>query len=365
MMAGNDSENTAKPADRACEDKGSHAVGAASCELAIEDVGFPQMLKLIPQAPRRLYLRGDPALLDLPGISIVGARKATPYGLYCAGHFAQLAVACGLSVVSGGAIGCDQAAHRGALDAGGKTVVVLGCGADVVYPKRARLLFEEVLERGGAIVSEFPWGAQPVPWAFRRRNRIIAGLGEKLLVVEAGLPSGTFGTADDALAQGKDVLVVPGSILSPESAGSNRLLQQGAAPVIDDESFLDALALRTLFVTRDFDGAASAQGMPPVERPSVDSGDAVLLRGADMPSDRAHGERRKPPLTIPSIDDALLSALRANPSTIDELLGLGGRDFHRLSLDLMRAESAGVIVRYRDGRYGIAHQYAKLLQNGS
>ncbi|MCL2757307.1 MAG: DNA-protecting protein DprA, partial [Coriobacteriia bacterium] len=198
-------------------------VGARS-ELLPGSPLFPAGLLEIEEPVKRLYCIGDVRVLGSPALAIVGARKATPYGLSCAHRFARRAAQEGITVVSGGAIGCDQAAHRGALEGGGKTIVVLGCGADVVYPARAFSLFEEVLATGGAIVTEAPWGSPPSKWGFRRRNRIIAALAHSTLIVEAGLPSGTFSTADATLAQGKDVLVVPGSIDSMESRGSNRLL---------------------------------------------------------------------------------------------------------------------------------------------
>ncbi|MDR2714325.1 MAG: DNA-processing protein DprA [Coriobacteriales bacterium] len=211
-------------------------------EIAAEHPLFPSDLSELQEPVKRLYCVGEVGLLALPSLAIVGARKASPYGQSCAHRFARRAAQAGLVVVSGGAIGCDQAAHRGALEAGGKTIVVLGCGANVVYPARGRVLFEEVLATGGLIISEAPWDTPPLRWAFRKRNRIIAALAHATLIVEAGLPSGTFSTADYTLAQGKDVLAVPGSIDSRESHGSNRLILQGAYPIIDLDSFDDTLA---------------------------------------------------------------------------------------------------------------------------
>ncbi|MDR1422038.1 MAG: DNA-processing protein DprA, partial [Coriobacteriales bacterium] len=212
-------------------------------ELVASDSRFPEGLHHVEAPPGCIRLLGDPALLTRPALAIVGARKASPYGLEAAGHFARCAVLRGITIVSGGAIGCDQAAHRGALDAGGRTIVVLGCGADIIYPMRARGLFERVLAEGGTIISEAPWGSSPSKWGFRRRNRLIAGLAQATLIVEAGLPSGTFITADATLAQGKDVLAIPGSIFALESRGANRLIAQGAVPIVDDAGFEDALTM--------------------------------------------------------------------------------------------------------------------------
>ena len=195
-------------------------------ELRLGHSDYPEQLAYTPDPPRTIYGLGDPCALR-PGLGVVGARKATPYGLQAAAHLAGWAARAGYVVVSGGAIGCDQAAHRAALDAGGITVAVMAGGADITYPRGAAELLR-LVAANGAVVSEHPWGTQPLRWTFRTRNRIIAGLSAALLVVEAALGSGTFSTADYALAAGRDVLAVPGSIFSPECAGANRLIRQGA-----------------------------------------------------------------------------------------------------------------------------------------
>jgi DNA processing protein len=273
-----------------------------------------------------LNVLGDGALLNRPALAIVGARKATPYGLSCARHFAALAVEMGLVVVSGGAIGCDQAAHNGTLSAEGKTVVVLGCGADVVYPRRAAELFAKILDSGGAIVSEAPWGSPPSRFGFRRRNRIIAALGRATLIVEAGLPSGTFSTADDTLAQGKEVLVVPGSIHSNESTGSNRLLLQGALPVVDDESFRDYLFT---IVGEELSALNASLGSENWQEVSAEAQDAR---------------------------SAVVSALMAQAMTVEEIAALKGGDITAAIRELSALEFTGTVTRLRDGRYTIGEQ---------
>ena len=127
------------------------------------------------------------------------------------------------------------------MEGGSQTVVVLGGGCEQLYPEVNRDLFQEVIDKGGAVISEQQWQFPPMPYTFRARNRIIAGLGRATLITEAGLPSGTFSTADDALAANRDVLVVPGAITSPHSRGANRLIYQGAIPIVDDETFEDVL----------------------------------------------------------------------------------------------------------------------------
>jgi len=304
-------------------------IDAKRTELTIEEKAYPKILRDMPKPPHILYVKGDISIFSCPAVSIVGSRKATSYGLFCAEHFASLAASAGLCVVSGGAIGCDQAAHRGALDVGGRTIVVLGCGADVIYPKRAHQLFERVIEEGGALVSELPWNTQPTPWAFRNRNRIIAGLGLMLLVTEAAIPSGTFGTADNALEQGKDVCVVPGSILSPESRGSNRLIYQGATPIVDDESYLMALSSM---------GTASSRG----EGESSDTKGEQIRWCEEL------------------LGKEIVRELRAGAQGVDALGAHTGLSPAVVARRLVKAESLGVLMRYRDGRIGISEQYAKL-----
>ncbi|MVN16867.1 DNA-processing protein DprA, partial [Gordonibacter urolithinfaciens] len=209
-------------------------------ELLPGDGAFPAALARVPDPPRRLYVVGDPAALQ-EGLAVVGARKATPYGTGCARRFAGAAARRGVVVISGGARGCDAAAHEAALAEGSPTVAFLGGGCDEPYPAAHAGLFQRIVDGGGAVASEQPWDRKPRPYMFRQRNRLIAGLARAVLIVEAGLPSGTFSTADEALAANRDVLVVPGAITAASSRGANRLLYQGALPVVDDETFEDAL----------------------------------------------------------------------------------------------------------------------------
>ena len=213
---------------------GRHVIG-------IGDSRYPALLAEVERPPAELYVMGDPSALAAPMVAVVGARRATPYGLACARRFAALAAEAGFCVVSGGARGVDAEAHRAALEAGGRTVAVLGGGIDRPYPKEHALLFKRIADAGGAVASEQPWDVAPLPWMFRARNRIVAGLACAVVVCEAGVPSGSFSTCDDALDAGREVLAVPGPITSAVSAGPNRLLLCGAAPVVDDESFMAAL----------------------------------------------------------------------------------------------------------------------------
>lgn len=277
---------------------------------------FPAALKDISRPPEKLYVIGDPGAM-VPGLAVIGARKATPYGLSCARRFARIAAEKGVTIISGGARGCDSESHRAALEAEGPTVVFLGGGCDCVYPPEHFGLFQKIIDSGGAVASEQPWGFAPLPYTFRERNRLIAGLADAVLIVEAGLPSGTFSTADEALEAGKEVLVVPGAITSAFSRGSNRLLYQGATPIVDDESFEDALF--------------NACG--------------VLKR----PDANGHAAQ---------IADPIIEAVRAQPLDSDALLALAESVFGPaearscLMQHLIKAEAANLIARQPDGKWG-------------
>lgn len=266
---------------------------------------YPEQLAECPDPPKVLYGIGDPAAL-VPGLAIVGARHATPYGLRATRMFAGWAASRGLTVISGAAIGCDREAHAAALDVGGPTVAVLGCGPDVDYPQRSAHVLA-AMRSGSAVVSECPFGQRPLRFAFARRNRIIAGLATAVLVVEAGLPSGTFSTADAALEAGRDVLAVPGSIFSPESRGSNRLIRQGAAIVNDVADLAMSLGCTTALQS-----------------------------------------------STPEDSDQAVRALRADPMRPDDFARALGIDIVEAARTLGALEARGIIARYADGRYGVA-----------
>jgi DNA processing protein len=208
--------------------------------------GYPPQLAELHDPPSRLYLRGGPAgLLAKPSVAIVGARSCSPYGAQVAREVAQSLAAAGLVVVSGVARGVDAEAHRGALAAGGLTVAVLGCGIDRDYPRAHAELSRRIAENG-LVVSEYPPGVEPSPWRFPARNRIIAGLAQATVVVEARERSGALITADFALELGREVFAAPGEITSALSAGTNDLLRQGATPLLSAEDVLVALGVEPI-----------------------------------------------------------------------------------------------------------------------
>lgn len=206
------------------------------------DPEYPDALRTIFDPPSPLYVRGRIAPQDALAIAIVGARRATEYGKAVARWLARDLARCGVTVVSGLARGVDAEAHRGALDAGGRTLAVLGCGPDVVYPREHARLMDEVIGQG-AVVSEFPPGTPPHPGQFPPRNRIISGLSLGVVVVEGRPDSGTLITADAALEQGREVFAVPGQIFDETSRAPHRLLLQGAKLVERVEHILEELRL--------------------------------------------------------------------------------------------------------------------------
>jgi DNA processing protein len=206
--------------------------------------GYPPLLAQLHDPPTRLWLRGDSAdVLARPAVAVVGARSCSTYGAQVARTLARELAATGLVVVSGLARGIDGEAHRGALDAGGATVAVLGCGIDRDYPARHADLARRLVEAGGLVVSEYEPGVEPAPWRFPARNRILAGLALATVVVEARERSGALITADFALELGREVFAVPGEITSNLAAGTNRLIRQGAAPLLEIDDVLDALGI--------------------------------------------------------------------------------------------------------------------------
>jgi DNA processing protein len=206
------------------------------------DAAYPPALTTIPDPPMVLWVRGDPAALNAPSVAVVGSRAASPYGLAVSSELARDLTASDLVIVSGLARGIDSAAHRGALDGGGVTVAVLGSAVDVIYPAEHVGLAREI-EKKGAVVSELVPGTPPKAMFFPRRNRIISGLSRATVVVEASDKSGSLITARCALEQGRDVLAVPGNVLSGRNRGAHALLRDGARLVESVGDILEELGL--------------------------------------------------------------------------------------------------------------------------
>nr|WP_211167254.1 DNA-processing protein DprA [Aromatoleum evansii] len=304
--------------------------------LTLGDTAYPRGLLEIPDPPVLLYVKGDPALLSSNALAIVGARSATPGGVANAQAFAQHLAGAGLTIVSGLALGIDAAAHRGALEqADGKTVAVIGTGADRVYPARHQALAREIARRG-AIVSELPLGTPALPHNFPRRNRLIAGLARGVLVVEAAVGSGSLITARLASECGREVLAIPGSIHSPLARGCHRLIRDGAKLVETAADVLDELA---------WGGSAS----PPVQ-PSPRSAARGRKRAAEAAS-QALFPPPAPETGLPPEQAAVLDALGHDPLDVDTLAARSGLTLDALYAILLSLELDGRISRLPGGRF--------------
>ncbi len=208
--------------------RSSRVEQAGGSILTREDAAYPERLLEIFDPPAVLWIRGDRTLLARPGIAVVGTRQPTPYGVGMAEVLSRDLANRRMVILSGMARGVDTAAHKAALQAGGRTVAVWGTGIDVIYPKENKRLAEEIVGSGGAIVSEYPLGTFPAPQNFPIRNRILSGMSVGVLVIEAGEYSGTRITARCALEQGRDVFAVPGNVTNKNAWGPNTLIKQGA-----------------------------------------------------------------------------------------------------------------------------------------
>lgn len=275
--------------------------------VTLADADYPRALLEIADPPSLLYVRGNIELLHRRGLAVVGSRNATPQGVQTAENFSRALAAQGLTIISGLALGIDAAAHRGALAAGGKTIAVIGTGADRIYPARNRDLALAIAEHG-AIVSEFPLGTPAIASNFPRRNRIISGLSRGVLVVEAAPESGSLITARLAAEQGREVFAIPGSIHSPVARGCHRLIKQGAKLVETAQDVLE-----------EFGNYPEPADVP-----------AVL-------SDEC--------------ENAVLSALGHDPCTLDDLVERTGLTADRLLTELLTLELAGSIATLPGNRY--------------
>jgi DNA processing protein len=249
-----------------------HARELGASVVVPGDAQYPKRLLEIYDPPLALYLKGDVEVIDKSGISVVGTRHPTPYGVSMAERLTCDLAARGLIIFSGMARGVDTAAHRGALNAHGRTVAIWGTGIDEVYPKENRKIADQILDSGGAVITEFPLGTFPAPQNFPVRNRIISGISLGVLVIEAAEYSGTRVTARCALEQGRDVFAVPGNVTNKNSWGPNTLIKQGAALVATWEDVWEELP------------ADVRLSLTPPEQPaSTEQLTASLFEGAQLP----------------------------------------------------------------------------------
>lgn len=268
-----------------------------------EDMDYPSRLRDIYNPPYALYCRGGLPRDGQPAVAIVGARNCSPYGKAVAEGVASRLAGAGLSVISGMAAGIDGAGHQGALRAGGQTYAVLGCGADVCYPASHRRLYEALAAQGG-VISEYPPRTKPLPGNFPQRNRLISGLSDAVLVVEAREKSGSLITADFALEQGKDVYAVPGRIGDATSGGTNRLIRQGAGVFLSAEDFL---------------------------------GELGFFKGKQKPS------CPKQKITLEKLEMLLYSCLGFNPKNLDDLMEETALPLEALLVNLSSLQEKGCV----------------------
>lgn len=205
--------------------------------ITIKDTKYPEKLRHIYAPPQSLYVIGDINILNEKGIAIIGCRNCSKYGAEKAYQFGCELSKKGVNVISGLARGIDTFGHKGAIKGEGKTIAVLGSGLDTIYPPENKKLCREIIERGGAIITEYPNGTQPLKYHFPARNRIISGLSDGILVIESKKKSGTLITVEYGLEQGKDIYAIPGNIDNENSYGTNDLIKQGAIPVTSIDDF--------------------------------------------------------------------------------------------------------------------------------
>jgi DNA processing protein len=210
--------------------------------IAPDKHNYLQIISTIAKSPKRLDFIGTLPENRITSVAIVGTRKPTPYGKEIGHMLAYELAKRGVAIISGLALGIDAIAHRGALEAGGVTLAVLGNGLDTIYPASHKDLARQIIEKGGALISEYPPEELARPYYFLERNRIVSGLSDAVIVIEAAARSGTLNTAAHALEQGEEIFAVPGNITSPLSTGCNALLKQGAHPATCVEDILEVIA---------------------------------------------------------------------------------------------------------------------------
>lgn len=270
--------------------------------LTWEDEAYPARLKEIDQPPPILYLRGELTMEDSWAVAVVGTRRVTAYGRQVTEELASYLAQNGVTVVSGLARGVDAIAHQAALKAGGRTLAVMGNGVDRIYPPEHRALAEQILA-SGALLSDYAPGTPPEGANFPPRNRLISGLSLAVVVVEAGETSGALITAQFAVDQGREVFAVPGNILAPQSKGTNRLIQQGAHPLLSARDVLEALNLTRVSEQR-------------------------LVRKV-LPAD--------------SVEAQVLNVLAHEPLHVDEIRNQTGLPIERVSATLVMMELKGMV----------------------
>ena len=330
--------------------------------LPLNDAAYPEKLRNTPDAPVLLYYKGIlPDWDRVPFIGVVGTRKASAYGLQVAHQMGNQIAGCGGIVVSGGAFGIDTASMQGALDAGCPVVGVLGCGVDVIYPRNNRRLFEAVV-KNGCLISEYPPEAEGLPWHFPARNRIISGVSNGVLVIEAPKKSGALITARQALEQGRDVFVVPGNINTVTCEGSNALLQDGAMPVFSgwdvlcNYEFLYPGKLEKYRKTPLYtEETVATKVAEPMQNPGGDPSGQEHCRkkSIDNKENSTYSVLENRNSALGSEEQAVLAQLTREPRETAELIAKLGMPSGKVLSLLTMLTIKGLVIKYPGGRFGL------------
>lgn len=318
-------------ADRSAEEAAEVLERLGGVVLDVRQSDYPSALRVLPQPPPVLFVRGRRELLDRPSLAVVGTRQYSVYGRDATVSFVVGLVRAGYAIVSGLARGIDSVAHQTALEVGGETIAVLGSGLDVAYPAEHRDLAETIAEHG-CLLSEFPPGTPPRKHHFPQRNRIISGLARALLVVEAAERSGALITAHYALEEGKEVFAVPGPIHNPTSRGTNRLIQDGAALVMSVADLLHVM------------GARTGEPLP-----------GPLARGLDVDALAEELDDELEPRAT-ELARRLWLLLAREPKDIEELAAELGASPNALAVALLELELAGLVEKLPGPHYVRAPQ---------
>ena len=318
-------------------------IGKAGAEAVfMDDPGYPKMLRALDDAPPLLYVKGRADLSDEVCVSIVGTREPSAYGVRSASSIAGELARSGACVVSGFAMGIDTAAHEGALEAGGRTVAVFGCGVDVVYPPQNGALYERLLHSGGSVISEYPPGTPPLGGRFPARNRLISGMSRGALIVEGRWRSGAKITAGDAADQGRDVFVLPGNIDEAMSELPNRLARDGARVITSAADILDDLNLFTLPQTPAKKKPRGNSPKKPV-RAKAAPGQEPMPQTGESAAQTAAGEFATPDDSGDPERAAVLAAYRSGAAAADDIVEKTGIDAGRVNTVLTMLALEGII----------------------
>lgn len=299
--------------------------------VTISDDAYPSLLKQIDDPPVLLYIVGKFPIPDTLSIAIVGSRGPTEYGKTTSQQLSQQLAARGITIVSGFARGIDTCVHRGALEAGGDTIAVFGCGLSIIYPEANRALAAEIIE-SGALVSEFPMTMPPRGANFPRRNRVISGLTSGTLVVEASERSGSLITARHAVEQGREVFAVPGQIFSNMSRGTHSLINQGATLINSVDDLLDALPHNYAQIL----GGKSLEPPSAKQTDKITRPQSVEKRSTPTPQPKAN-------LNLTPEEQTVLSAMDADSVHIDEITRVTQLPIGKVSSLLVMLELKGIV----------------------